>query len=412
MAVRAGAAEDDLIVQADEITADGVDPEEEPPLGPGSPRVPEAVAGRASDAAANGWCDPAEAPPVFSAAGEAVRLAGIANRPAVQPDDTAFGFGDGGLGAVSLGIRGGTDRAGCHRARGCRGRARRPTGRSPRSAARPGSGPAGPPDVRGRLEDGLGRGEDLRPLACRKAGVEGLDLGGGGLLAIFLSTLRGHCRLGCNRPGAAQALGAVELVVGPAELAAPAVSSRAVCQASAISRARRRAGPPILWRASSSIRSTTRAGSPASRSPRTSAATRSARLSRAAARVSGGAPSRSARSRSSIAPARSSASPRRDARAIRSRASRPRSWTAWWWSATSGRLARARPRHSARPCGLFRLPQDTFANVPAWLTCRPDWPWGITLRHVTLGCDRRSIESLSRSHLSLVPNLVFSIRPD
>ncbi len=35
MAVRAGPAEDDAIVQADEVAADGVDPEEEPALGAG-----------------------------------------------------------------------------------------------------------------------------------------------------------------------------------------------------------------------------------------------------------------------------------------------------------------------------------------------------------------------------------------
>ena len=35
MAVGPGPAEDDLVVQADEIAADGVDPEQEPALGPG-----------------------------------------------------------------------------------------------------------------------------------------------------------------------------------------------------------------------------------------------------------------------------------------------------------------------------------------------------------------------------------------
>ena len=155
--------------------------------------------------------------------------------------------------------------------------------------------------------------QDLGPLTRRQGGVQRLDLGRGGLLArLQVAAGRGQGRLrrprrasrsarsswSWARPNSPRRASSSGVLPGLGDLAGPP---------------QRRAADLVPGQGS--IRSTTRAGSPASRSARTSAATWSARLSRAAARASGAAPSRSARSRSSIAPARSSASPRRAARA-------------------------------------------------------------------------------------------------
>ena len=199
VAVGAGAAQDDLVVEADEVTADGVDPEQE-----AAPRPRLARPGQG---------------PRRGRRGGSRALVGVG--VGIQEDDRR-GLGQRGVGR-GLGPRSRAE----ERRRRPGAAPRGPGGRgADRGDLLPG---AAPRLARGRvlgddLEHGLGGRQDLGPAPRRQRGVERLDLGRGGLLPrLQVATGGGQGRL---RRARGEPLGAVELVVGAAELAPPRLVQR------------------------------------------------------------------------------------------------------------------------------------------------------------------------------------------
>ena len=195
VAVGAGAAEDDLVVQADEVTADGVDPEQEaaprPRLarpGQGPRRVGEVgEAGR----------EPALALVLVSR-----KTIGAASVSAASAGGSGRGPGPRNAGDGRAPPRAGQAAEGLIAAICCQARLR---------AWRA----AGCSGTTSSTASAAGRISGQRPAARR--GIERLDLGRGGLLPrLHVAAGGGQGRL---RRARGEPLGAVELVVGAAELA-------------------------------------------------------------------------------------------------------------------------------------------------------------------------------------------------
>ena len=238
----------------------------------------------------------------------------------------------------------------------------------------PGAGPrlAGGRVLGDRLEHGLGGGEDRGHRPARQGGVERLDLGGGGLLAgLDVAAGGGQGRL--RHPGG-EPLGAVELVVGAAELAAADLVLRRLPGLGDLAAAAQgRAADLVPGQVLDPFQHPGRLarvelGADLAGDPVGQAEPRGGQGVRGGAHPLG-------QVQVVDRPGQVVGLHRRTARATSSWASRPRSCTALWWSATSGRLARA-SASSKRPArAASSACRNTIRQCPSMM----DLPSGLTM---------------------------------